>query len=44
MAQDFPVPQPAEKGHLSVAFFSYRRRECGIMVWDDKMLAKKAEN
>ena len=25
--------QPVEKGHLSVVFFSYKERECGIMVW-----------
>ena len=24
--------QPVEKGHLSVVFFSYKERECGIMV------------
>ncbi len=28
--------QPVEKGHRKVAFFSYRGRKCGIMVWGDK--------
>ncbi|MDU5534377.1 MAG: hypothetical protein E6066_19480, partial [Oscillospiraceae bacterium] len=33
--------QPVEKGHLSVVFFSYKERECGIMVWGDKNAGKE---
>ena len=35
------LPQPVEKGHLSVVFFSYKERECGIMVWGDKNAGKE---
>ncbi|HJA25729.1 MAG TPA: hypothetical protein H9795_06685, partial [Candidatus Fournierella merdigallinarum] len=36
-----PGLQPVEKGHLSVVFFSYKERECGIMVWGDKNAGKE---
>lgn len=35
------LSQPVEKGHLSVVFFSYKERECGIMVWGDKNAGKE---
>ena len=35
------LPQPVEKGHLSVVFFSYKERECGILVWGDKNAGKE---
>ena len=37
----YALPQPVEKGHLSVVFFSYKERECGIMVWGDKNAGKE---
>ena len=33
--------QPVEKGHRKVAFFSYRGRKCGIMVWGDKNVGEE---
>ena len=35
------LPQPVEKGHLSVVFFSDKERECGIMGWGDKNAGKE---
>ena len=40
-AAQLGLPQPVEKGHLSVVFFSYKERECGIMVWGDKNAGKE---
>ena len=35
------LAQPVEKGHRKVAFFSYRGRKCGIMVWGDKNVGEE---